>query len=61
MLDRYTDVILITCTIGIVGISGVLYIVADGAYVFLMIGNNLPYFLFGVLMYQYWGYFKKYF
>jgi glucans biosynthesis protein C len=61
-LDKYMDVILIACNIGILGIFGVLFVITDlfhELFSFLAIGVNLPYFLLGVLTYQNWSYFKK--
>lgn len=64
ILKKYSDVILIACNIGILGIFGVLFVITGffhELFSFLTIGANLPYFLIGVLTCQNWEYFKKQF
>jgi len=61
-LEKYMDVILIACNIGIFGIFGVLFVITGffhELFSFIMIGANLPYFLLGVLIYQNWEYLEK--
>ena len=61
-LRNYIDVILITFSMGIFGLFGIIYIETrffNELLSFLTIGANLPYFLLGVFMYFNWGYLEN--
>lgn len=61
-LEKYMDVILIACNIGIFGICGVLFVITGffhELFSFILIGAYLPYFLLGVLTYLNWEFFEN--
>lgn len=61
-LEKYMDVILIACNIGIFGIFGVLFVITGffhELFSFILIGAYLPYFLLGVLTYLNWEFLEN--